>query len=346
MTQAGSGRGVGGPDRETPRMRRLLTIDGGGIKGVFPAALLAGLQEELDHPIADYFDLIAGTSTGGIIAIGLGLGHSPGEILQMYCDSASRIFPRRGMRALAGLFGARYANTRLRDVLSEILGDRRLGESRQRLVIPSLNLATEHVHLYKTSHHPILVNDYKELAVEVAMATVAAPSYFPIHISPDGVPHIDGSVWANNPLGLAVIEAIGILGWPRDEIAVLSLGCTSTPLNVSWQSRVSLGASYWAARISAVFMAAQSSSALVTARALLGPQNVYRISPDTSEHRYTIDGIKHIPSLRRLGYEEARRRLPELRQTFFMTPAEPFEPCHRLPAAGWMNEVARSDAAD
>src|SRR6266700_677141 len=158
-------------------MRRILTIDGGGIKGVFPAAFLATLEDELGGPIADYFDLIAGTSTGGIIAI--------------------------------GLFRAKYTNGALRRVLVDAFGERYLGESKTRLLIPSLNLAAERVHLYKTSHHPKLVTDYKVPAVEVALATVAAPTYFPIHMSPEGVPYIDGSMWARNPLGLAVIEAIG-----------------------------------------------------------------------------------------------------------------------------------------
>jgi hypothetical protein len=313
-------------------MRRLLTIDGGGIKGVFPAAFLAALEDELGSPIGDYFDLIAGTSTGAIIAIGLGLGMPAAEILRLYVESADRIFPRRGVRALSGIFHAKYANTQLRQVLSEAYGERRLGDSRTRLVIPSLNLLTERVHLYKTSHHPGLIRDYKELAVEVALATVAAPTYFPIHLSPEGVPYIDGSMWANNPLGLAVIEAIGVLGWPSEEITVLSLGCTSASLQISWHRKVSLGASYWGARLAAVFMAAQSSSALVTAQVLIGADRVHRVSPDMSGHRFTVDGIRHVPHLRALGREEALARLAALQPIFFREPAAPFEPCHRLEA--------------
>jgi uncharacterized protein len=311
-------------------MRRILTIDGGGIKGVFPAAFLATLEDEIGVPIADYFDLIAGTSTGGIIAIGLGLGLTAKELLRLYCETGARIFRRRRFATMGRLFRAKYTNDALREVLVEHFGERYLGESTKRLLIPSLNLAAERVHLYKTSHHPKLVHDYKVPAVEVALATVAAPTYFPIHVSPEGVPYIDGSMWARNPLGLAVIEAIGVLDWPRDEIKVLSLGCTSTHLNVSWQKRISLGASYWGARIADVFMKAQSSSAIATSHALIGSRNVFRISPDTSGFRFTLDGIKHIPRLEALGREEAQRQLSELEDVFFRTPAEPFVPCHRL----------------
>ncbi|HZS85831.1 MAG TPA: CBASS cGAMP-activated phospholipase [Stellaceae bacterium] len=312
-------------------MRRILTIDGGGIKGVFPASFLATIEDEIGAPIADYFDLIAGTSTGGIIAIGLGLGLTATELLRWYRETGPRIFPRRGPAGIfGGLLRAKYTNTALREVLSQAYGERYLGESRKRLLIPSLNLAAERVHLYKTSHHPSLVHDYKVPAVEVALATVAAPTYFPIHISPEGVPYIDGSMWARNPLGLAVIEAIGVLEWPREAITILSLGCTSTHLNVSWQKRISLGASFWGARIADVFMKAQSSSAIATAHALVGSQNVFRISPDTSSYHFTLDGVQHIPLLEKLGHAEALRQFASLRDVFFRTKAEPFEPCHKL----------------
>ncbi|MEZ0115142.1 patatin-like phospholipase/acyl hydrolase [Catenulispora sp. EB89] len=82
-------------------MRKILSIDGGGIKGVFPAAFLAGVEESVEAPIGDYFDLIVGTSTGGIIAIGLGLGLSAQEILAFYETHGPKIFS--GNRRINGL---------------------------------------------------------------------------------------------------------------------------------------------------------------------------------------------------------------------------------------------------
>ena len=282
-------------------------------------------------PVADYFDLIAGTSTGGIIALGLGLGMSATELLRLYAENARRIFPDSLRYRLRGIFRAKYARTELHDVLTEVFGEHRLGDSRKRLLVPSLDLASGYVHLYKTSHHPSLINDYKLPVVEVAMATAAAPTYFPVHLSPDGVPFIDGSVWANNPLGLAVIEAVGILGWPRDQIRVLSLGCTSSSLDVWRKQRTSLGASaYWGARLAKVFIAAQSSSAIVTANTLIGADAVFRINPDVRQQRITIDGLRHLPLLSRLGLTEAANWMPTLLPTFFDEPAPRFESCHRL----------------
>ena len=73
-------------------MKRILTIDGGGIRGTFPAAFLANLEQNLEHSIGRYFDLISGTSTGGIIAIGLALGMTAMEILELYENKGPAIF--------------------------------------------------------------------------------------------------------------------------------------------------------------------------------------------------------------------------------------------------------------
>jgi hypothetical protein len=313
-------------------MRRILTIDGGGIKGVFPAAFLAAIEDEIGRPIGKYFDLIAGTSTGGIIALGLGLGLTANELLRLYRETGGRIFPRRrGITSrISSVARAKYSDAPLRDVLTSAFGSRRLGEATQRLVIPSLDLAAERVHVYRTSHHPDFVRDYKLKVVEVALATVAAPTYFPVHVSSEGLPYLDGSLWARNPMALAIIEAIGVLEWPRREIKVLSIGCTSAHLDAGWKKRISLGAAYWGARIADVFMKAQSSSAIATSHALIGSESVFRISPDTSGFRFTLDGVQHIPRLEALGREEAQRQFPGLKDVFFGRHAEPFVPCHKL----------------
>ena len=315
-------------------VRRILTIDAGGVKGAFPAAFLAKLEAQLGGPIADYFDLIAGTSTGGIIAIGLGLGLTAKRILDLYEANCRRIFPSTRF-ALPGVFRAKYAKAALSEVLQEVCGARLLGESRNRLIIPSLNLATEQVHVYKTSHHPDLINDFRIPAAEVALATAAAPTYFPVHLSSEGVPFIDGSVWAHNPMAHAVIEAIGVLEWPRESIRVLSLGCTASRLDISWNSwkqHTSLGSMFWAARLAHVFMKAQSSSAVVTAQVLLGRENVFRINPDMSHHRFTVDDVRHVPMLRQLGEEEALNAFPALAPIFFQEKAAPFVPYHTAPS--------------
>ena len=127
-------------------MRRILTIDGGGIRGTFPAAFLANLEKDLEHPIGRYFDLISGTSTGGIIAIGLAFGMRAADILKLYEDKGPAIFGQsnsglpgwlaRRYRQSKWLFwGPKYSAKPLRDALNEALGQRRLGEAETRLVM-------------------------------------------------------------------------------------------------------------------------------------------------------------------------------------------------------------------
>jgi hypothetical protein len=202
----------------------------------------------------------------------------------------------------------------------------RLRDSKTRLVIPSLNLETGEVYVYKTPHHPRLERDGKVRAVDVALATSAAPTYFPTHRSAAGTPLIDGGMWANNPTGMTVVEAIGVLGWPRDSLRVLNLGCTTTPVDVAWGRQYPLGFGYWGLKIVDVFMSAQASASVGTAQLLAGRESVMTVSPNVGKGRFAIDSIREIPSLRGLGDSEARKALPKLRERFLTEPAEPFHP--------------------
>ncbi len=308
-------------------MRRILSIDGGGIKGIVPAAFLAQLEEALGESVTNYFDLVAGTSTGGIIALGLGMGLSAADILHFYEQLGPAVFAGSRLgRGLRRIGFAKYHSQPLRRVLEAKFGEKTLGESRIRLVIPSLNLETGEVHIYKTAHHPRFEVDYRERVVEVALATAAAPTYFPTHRSAKGIPFIDGGMWANNPTGLAVVEAIGVLNWPRDAIRVLSLGCVTEPLHIGLARSLPLGLGYWAMKVTDVFMTAQSSSSLGTAYVLIGHEQVMRISPSLGRGQFRLDSIKEIPSLQGLGASEARKALPQVRKLFCQTRVEPFVP--------------------
>ena len=312
-------------------MKRILTIDGGGIKGVFPAAFLATIENTIEDSIANYFDLIVGTSTGGIIALGLGLGLSAKELLAFYEEYGPIIFKgNRGLRWLRWFGTSKYSRAPLEKALKSCLGDKKLGDSKKRLVIPSLNLENGEVHIYKTSHHPRLETDYKESAIDVAMATASAPTYFPTHRSITGIPLIDGGLWANNPVGMAVVEAITLLDWPRDSLKVLSVGCTTEPLNVNLGRRIPLGGPYWAFKLLDVFMHVQSHASLGTALLLAGHDNVVRIDKDVSQGKFGLDKTKEIDSLKGLGASEARYALPKLREVFLGDHAEQFVPCHTL----------------
>lgn len=311
--------------------KKILSIDGGGIKGVFPASFLSVIEETTGKKISDHFDLIVGTSTGGIIALGLGMGFSAKEILEFYEEFGPKVFSgNRFFRFLRSIGISKYDNVALRKALEKKFADKKLGESRNRLVIPSLNLETGEVHVYKTAHHQRFQRDYKEKVVDVALATSAAPTYFPTYSSVSGTPLVDGGLWANNPMGLAVVEAIGVLEWPRDQLKVLSIGCTTEPLNIKLARRLSMGMAYWGFRVTDLFMSAQSSASFGTAQLLAGHTNVTRISPSVANGKFGLDVIKGIESLKGLGDSEARKALPNI-GFFFTDKAEPFVPIHQLP---------------
>jgi len=308
-------------------MRKILAIDGGGIKGVFPAAFLASLEESLECSVADYFDLIVGTSTGGIIAIGLGLGLSAKEILRFYEEHGPSIFRTNWIRQLLSLgILPKYDRRPLEAALMSVFGNRILGESKKRLVIPSANLELGEVYVFKTAHHPRFERDHKTKVVDVAMATAAAPSYFPVFRNRFGTPLIDGGVWANNPLGFAVLEAITVLRWERNEIRALSLGCTLEPLDVGRARSFPVGRLYWGTKIVDVFMSLQSSASNSMAQWIVGTENVYRINPCVPTDRFRLDVVKEIESLKGLGDSEARKALPMIRERFLTEPAEVFVP--------------------
>lgn len=313
-------------------LRKILCIDGGGIKGAFAASFLATLGDTLNKPVAEYFDLIAGTSTGGIIALGLGLRISAASILQMYINYGPLIFGgNRITRLFRQLSRSRFDSENLRAALVEAFGDRLLGHSSSRLFIPCFSLETGKVYIYKTSHHPSFERDYKETAVEIGLSTSSAPTFFPPARSKGGASLADGGLWAANPTGFAVAEAIGTLHWHASELKVLSIGLPSEPLNIGRGRYSGLGYLYWGKRIVDLLMRAQSSASNGLAKTLVNSQDVLRISPVAPAGRFGFDAVKEIRALVGLGDSQARSSLPELRRGGFLDEtAEHFVPCHKL----------------
>ena len=320
--------------------RRILCIDGGGILGTFPAAFLAEIERHLKHPIGSYFDLIAGTSTGGILAIGLAMGLSASELLELYEKHGPRIFGQnhdpisnlfhKCLHNFQWLYRRKYTSDTLRSVLQDTFGNKLIGEARTRLMIPAWNPVAQCVYIYKTAHHPRLKTDYRSLVVDAALATSAAPTYFRNHITQHDVGLLDGGVWANNPVGIAVVEAITVLGWPRDSIHVLSLGCLEEAYTIrKWAGLGTLGSN-----IVKLFMDGQSHGAMGIAKLLTNHEHdrpaIYRIDHKVPRNAYKMDDTGVIQDLKGLGHTKARDRLPILDPVFFTKPAEEFTPAYIL----------------
>lgn len=326
------------------RRRRVLALDGGGIKGVLAAAFLETIEEATGKRIAEHFDLVTGTSTGGIIALGLGLGMSAREIVQFYVNDGPHIFDqasplnRQGLtgRMLAKLRGARrqarqislpkYDSRGLRQALERAFKSARLGDSQVRLVIPAYHADKEDVYVFKTRHHERLQVDWRESAVDVALATAAAPTYFAAHQMPSGAPLIDGGIWANNPSGLAAVEARGVLGWTNDDLYILSIGCTEAAIDIPTDT----GYSGLLLKSTALFMQGQSRASIGTAMLLSGHSEAepryFRYQPLVAAGKFSLDRVDMIDRLRGLGQACAREALPTLEKRFLYEKVEPFCP--------------------
>jgi patatin-like phospholipase/acyl hydrolase len=293
------------PQRRVPqvwpkdRRFRILSIDGGGIKGIFPAGVLAELEARYtgERSIAEYFDLIVGTSTGGIIALGLGAGFKASTLLQLYVERGCEVFPPTGDGPFGGIrqwwrdtrHYARYLydQTALEKLLSDTLGGRLFGESTSRLCIPAFDGRHSEVFVFKTPHHADYRLDRFQKMVTVGLATAAAPSYFQ-PLEHEGYTLVDGGVWANNPVMLGVIEALTCFDIDRDQIDVLSLGCGDDKYVVSKPQQVRGGLWHWKGIIEAA-MRLQSLAASNQARLLLGPPAVTRIDAPVFDPKLRLD---------------------------------------------------------
>lgn len=313
--------------------KRILSVDGGGIKGVFPISFLAELESALSlESVANHFDLIAGTSVGGIIALGLGLGLNARRLTDFLVNKGPAIFPQHAipqstLRLILG--GERYDPEPLNEALQEVLGHKALADSQVRLLIPAFSATQADIHIYKTAHHARLGMDYRVEAVEVAMATAAAPTYFPAYDSKHCISLVDGGVWANDPVALAVVEGISVLGWNGDEIDVLSIGCTEETVDFKQKGHSGY---FWLRQAINAAMKGQSRSAQGMARHLTGRdrglENVIRINPPVGARRFTLDRLSGTRELQGFAYTQARHALPDLKDRFFATKAEPFVSMH------------------
>jgi patatin-like phospholipase/acyl hydrolase len=277
---------------------RILSIDGGGIKGIFPASVLAGIEERFlgGRSVARYFDLIAGTSTGGIIALGLAAGLTAGAIRDLYLTHGGTIFPSRDGRPLGGLMRklrhARQLATHVYDraplevLLKEALGEQLLGDAICRLNIPAFEGQHSEVYVFKTPHHPDFKLDRKEKMITAALATAAAPTFFR-SLSNQGYVMVDGGVWANNPMMLAVVDALSCFDVDRHHVSVLSIGCGPEPFTVT-QKLMGGGLWHWRKVISAA-MHLQSQNAIGQARLLLGAERVLRLEPPSFSPAIDMD---------------------------------------------------------
>ena len=187
--------------------------------------------------------------------------------------------------------------------------------------------------IYKTAHNDRFTTDHRHQALDAAMATAAAPSYFKRHRTVDEVGLLDGGVWANNPIAVATVEAISCLNWPASQLRILSLGCTDDVYMLPDEpGLLGLGQNFLN-----LIGDGQSHGALGMAKLLTqhpyGGQSIFRYAPTVPATVFELDDPTKIGRLKGMGVSAARDAKPQLESTFFQTTAETFIPIHKTKGA-------------
>lgn len=208
---------------------KILSIDGGGLRGIYSAHILERIEQEFEINWSKHFSLLAGTSTGSIIASGLALGHPAEKIKKFYVDYGEKIFKSR-LRSkfdILKIFTSKYSSRFFQKKLNEVFGDTTLGNIPVPLILPSVDIGNGNVHVFKSKYSDGFIRDPDVKIVDAILASCSAPTYFNPH-NIDKYQLIDGGLWANNPALVAVIDAKYRLGIPLEDIRVFSVGTGSS----------------------------------------------------------------------------------------------------------------------
>lgn len=266
------------------RLFRILALDGGGLRGTFTAAVLAKWDDMIksggDNGIIKHFDLVAGTSTGAILAIGLGLGIPPLKILEFYRSNGPQIFPKD--RRLRHWLKSKHESSTLRATLVNVFGSKKLRESCCRLVIPTVRAVHGESEAIVTPHSLDRTAFSEIPAVDAALASSAAPTYFDEAIVENPIAaasYLDGGIWANNPILPAIAEAVRHLKVPLDRIDVLSVGTMGN--EVDFTESLGKGKAGWAPTSADLFFAAQEHAAGMLADSFLSLARHLRVNQQT-----------------------------------------------------------------
>jgi len=204
---------------------KILAIDGGGFRGAYSAHLLKRIEEEFAVNWRHDFKLLAGTSTGAIIAAGLAIGIPANEICDLYKKHGHDIFKKSTIPRL-GLFASKYKNVGLRNILDSFFGEATLGDIESPLIIPATDIGNGCVHVFKSTYHNEFFRDKEVLVSEAVLASCSAPMFFPPTLISGDQPYLlsDGGLWANNPALVAAIDAKKRLNAKLEDLQILSIG--------------------------------------------------------------------------------------------------------------------------
>ena len=300
---------------------RILCIDGGGIRGIIPAVILAEIERRTGRRIHQLFDLIAGTSTGGILALALvkpGKRRQPEytaeDVIKLYETQGQHIFSRSLLHrvvSLDGLANKKYQSGPVETVFEEFFGDVMLSRALCKVMVTSYDIQSRNAFFFRSYRAKKKEFDY--LMRNVARATSAAPTYFEpelIKKTKKAYALIDGGVFANNPSMCAMVDAMREFKKVLNEIVMVSLGTgkeTTRPLEFN---RVkNWGVVSWAQPLLTIVFNGISDTVYYQTDLILnaagGPQQFYRLQPELPKSLSRLDNVgqKNIRLLRQHAEE-------------------------------------------
>jgi patatin-like phospholipase/acyl hydrolase len=273
---------------------RILTIDGGGVRGIVPALVLAELEKRAGKPVADLFDLVAATSTGAIVGLALlrpGAGRRPArsalEVADFYESTSKQVFHRSGLERVLSADGhlrPKYDVGELERRLKREFGDVMLSAALRPVLITSYDLKGREPYFFKSRH--IVSGEQEDQPMwRVARSTSAAPTYFvPSQVLDKGRRRflIDGGTLANNPSVCAYAEAVK-QEVPSEEIAMVSIGTGAISVDYATPQTLHGGDLAWAKPMFDIVLDAQEDAADFQMGQLLPSARYFRFQADLPE---------------------------------------------------------------
>lgn len=232
---------------------RILALSGGGFLGLYTAVVLAQIEQRIGEPLGRRFDLIAGTSVGGLLAMALAFEVPMAAIVHLFRTHGAQVFSSRKLPSGAvtrlidlsrSVMGPKYSGAELREQLQQHFGDRTLGQSLHPVVIPAVDVSRSVTKVFKTPHVDASRGDEDIKVIDVTMATCAAPAYFP-SVPIGGRLYADGGLFAVAPDQVAMHEAEHFMKIDSNRIRMVSIGTATEGYQPSDAVEAQAGAVGW-----------------------------------------------------------------------------------------------------
>lgn len=283
---------------------QILSLSGGGYRGLYTAAALAALEEKTGRPIGQCFELIAGTSIGGIIALAVAFEVEMSRVIREFTEAGPKIFPgpKATKPTIVGRLRRRYAEYHrpsasadsVRVVVASLFGQHtKLREAKHPVVIPAVNLTKGKPQVFKTRHYEGVHRDTEYSVVDIALATSAAPTFFP-PAGFDNCLFADGGLFANSPDLVGYHEATHFLDIAREHIHMLSVGTTTAKYSIVEDGHNGYGTGFWVVdeerRLPNILISAQQQFAEQITAHLLG-ERYFRLDTEPSREQVLHLGL-------------------------------------------------------